>query len=52
LNLRKIYLYTYDTNLRNIRINRDMGFQLEGVFKQENIDNNVPKDILRMAYIV
>jgi RimJ/RimL family protein N-acetyltransferase len=51
LNLRKIYLYTYDTNLRNIRINREMGFQLEGVFRQENIDNNVPKDIIRMAYL-
>jgi hypothetical protein len=25
---------------------------LEGVIKQENIDTNVPKDILRMAYIV
>jgi RimJ/RimL family protein N-acetyltransferase len=52
LKLRKIYLYTYDTNLRNIRINREMGFQLEGVFKQENIENNVTKDILRMAYLV
>lgn len=51
LKLRKIYLYTYDTNLRNIRINIEMGFQLEGVFKQENLDNNVAKDIIRMAYI-
>jgi RimJ/RimL family protein N-acetyltransferase len=51
LKLRKIYLYTYDTNLRNIRINIEMGFQLEGVFKQENIDNNIAKDIIRMAYI-
>jgi RimJ/RimL family protein N-acetyltransferase len=52
LKLRKIYLYTFDTNLRNIKINREMGFQLEGVFKQENIDNNISKDILRMAYLV
>lgn len=52
LKLRKIYLYTFDTNLRNIRINREMGFQLEGVFRQENIDNNIPKDIIRMAYLV
>lgn len=51
LKLRKIYLYTYDTNLRNIRINIEMGFQLEGVFKQENIDNDVAKDIIRMAYL-
>jgi RimJ/RimL family protein N-acetyltransferase len=52
LKLRKIYLYTFDTNLRNIRINREMGFQLEGVFKQENVDNNVAKDIIRMAYLI
>lgn len=51
LKLRKIYLYTYDTNLRNIRINREMGFQLEGVFRQENIENKVAKDIIRMAYL-
>ena len=52
LNLRKIYLYTFDNDLRNIRINMDMGFQLEGIFRQENLYNNEPKDILRMAYLV
>lgn len=51
LKLRKIYLYTFETNLLNIRINREMGFQLEGVFKQENIDDNISKDIIRMAYL-
>jgi RimJ/RimL family protein N-acetyltransferase len=51
LNLRKIYLYTFDTNLRNIRINLDMGFHLEGIFKQENIYNNEARDIIRMAYL-
>ncbi len=51
LKLRKIFIYTYDTNLRNIRINRDVGFNLEGVFKAENLDKDVPKDILRMALI-
>lgn len=51
LKLRKIFIYTYDTNLRNIRINRDLGFNLEGVFKAENLDKDVPKDILRMALI-
>lgn len=51
LKLRKIYLYTFETNLLNIRINREMGFQLEGVFKQENIDDNISRDIIRMAYL-
>ena len=52
LNLRKIYLYTFDTDLRNIRINLDMGFQLEGIFRQENLYTDGVKDILRMAYLV
>lgn len=52
LNLRKIYLYTFDTDLRNIRINLDMGFQLEGIFRKENLYTDGAKDILRMAYLV
>lgn len=51
LKLRKIFIYTYDTNLRNIRINRELGFNLEGVFKSENFYKGEPKDILRMALI-
>lgn len=51
LKLRKIFTYTYDTNLRNIRINRDLGFNLEGVFKAENFYKGEPKDILRMALL-
>jgi RimJ/RimL family protein N-acetyltransferase len=52
LNLRKIYLYTFDTNLRNIRINEELGFKLEGIFRAENIVDNTPKDIIRMGMIV
>lgn len=51
LKLRKIYIYTYDTNLRNIRINREVGFNLEGIFKAENISNGELQDIIRMALI-
>jgi RimJ/RimL family protein N-acetyltransferase len=51
LNLRKIYIYTYDTNIRNIRINRELGFKLEGIFKAENIYNGEPRDIIRMALL-
>ncbi len=52
LQLRKIYLYTFDTNLRNIRINEDLGFKLEGIYRAENIINNVPKDIIRMGLLI
>ena len=51
IGLRKIYIYTFDTNLRNIRINKELGFTLEGMFKAENICNWEIKDILRMALI-
>jgi RimJ/RimL family protein N-acetyltransferase len=51
LGLRKIYIYTFDTNMRNIRINRELGFHLEGVFKEENISSGTVKDIVRMAFI-
>jgi RimJ/RimL family protein N-acetyltransferase len=51
LGLRKIYIYTFDTNMRNIRINRELGFHLEGVFKEENVISGVVKDIVRMAFI-
>lgn len=52
LNLRKIYLYTFDSDLANIRINMDMGFQLEGVFRQENLFEDSARDIIRMALII
>ena len=49
LKIRKIYIYTFDTNLRNIRINRELGFNLEGIFKAENIYEGTAIDIIRMA---
>lgn len=52
LGLKKIYLYTFDTNLRNIRINLDMGFHLEGIFTKEIIFEDEERDIIRMALVV
>lgn len=51
LKLRKVYLYTFDSNLRNIRINEELGFRLEGVFREEHIIDGEPRDILRMSLI-
>lgn len=51
LNLRKIYLYTFDSNLRNIRINEELGFRLEGVFREEHVVDGEPRDILRMSLL-
>jgi RimJ/RimL family protein N-acetyltransferase len=52
LKLRKIYLYTFDTNLRNIRINEELGFKLEGIYRAENIIDGIPKDIIRMSLLL
>ncbi len=52
LQLRKIYLYTFDTNLRNIRINEELGFKMEGIYRAENIIEGIPKDIIRMSLLV
>ena len=52
LRLRKIYLYTFDTNLRNIRINEELGFKLEGIYRAENIIDGMPKDVIRMGLLL
>lgn len=49
-NLDKIYIYTTETNIRNVSINRQLGFQLEGLMKKEFKVDNVSHDVLRMAY--
>jgi RimJ/RimL family protein N-acetyltransferase len=51
LKIRKIYIYTFDTNLRNLRINRELGFNLEGIFKAENLYNGTVRDVIRMTLI-
>ncbi len=52
LNLRKIYLHTIGTNIANIRLNKDLGFKIEGILRQETLIDNEFQDVLRMALIV
>ena len=49
LRLRKIYLNTLDTNLRNIRLNEDLGFRVEGILHNEVKLDGRSHDVLRMA---
>ena len=49
LDLHKIYINTLDTNIRNIRLNEALGFQLEGILRDEVILNGEFHDVLRMA---
>ena len=52
LGLKKIYLNTIENNIRNITLNRELGFQIEGLLSKEFLINGEYCDVLRMAYIV
>jgi RimJ/RimL family protein N-acetyltransferase len=49
LGLRKIYLNTLATHIRNIRINEEIGFRVEGILRNEVIVDGTHRDVLRMG---
>ncbi len=49
LGLRKIYLNTTHTNLRNVRINEELGFKVEGILRNELFVDGEYQDVLRMG---
>jgi RimJ/RimL family protein N-acetyltransferase len=52
LKLRKIYLYTVDTNIRNIKLNEELGFKVEGILRNEVRIDNRYQDVLRMGILL
>jgi len=52
LGLHKIYLNTLQTNVRNIRLNQELGFKVEGIFRDECIIDGKKYDLLRMGLVV
>ncbi|MCO6474950.1 MAG: GNAT family protein [Melioribacteraceae bacterium] len=52
LGLQKIYLNTLQTNVRNIRLNQELGFKVEGIFRNECIIDGKKFDLLRMGLVV
>ncbi|MFZ5519562.1 MAG: GNAT family N-acetyltransferase [Candidatus Zhuqueibacterota bacterium] len=52
LNLKKIYLNTLDTNIRNIRLNEELGFKVEGILRNECYFDSVYHDILKMGLLI
>jgi len=52
LNLKKIYLNTLDTNIRNIRLNEELGFKVEGILRNECYFDGVYHDILKMGLLI
>jgi RimJ/RimL family protein N-acetyltransferase len=49
LGLKKIYLSTLQTHLRNIQLNESIGFRIEGVLRGEILLGNQRHDVLRMG---
>ena len=52
LGLKKIYINTIENNIRNITLNKELGFHIEGLLRKEFLINNKYYDILRMAFII
>ncbi len=51
LGLKKIYLNTLETQVRNIRLNEELGFTVEGILRKECYFDGEYHDILRMALL-
>jgi len=49
LGLNKIYLNTVDTNIRNIKLNEELGFKVEGILRNEILIDGNYHDVLRMG---
>ena len=49
LGLAKICVSTLETNIRNIRLNEDLGFKIEGILKNEILFDGARHDVLRMG---
>ena len=52
LGIRKIYLNTVENNIRNVTLNKELGFQIEGILRKECFIDNKYFDLLRMGFIV
>ncbi len=52
LGLRKVYVNTLDTNLKNIKLNEELGLRVEGLLRDEIHLDGKFHDILRMSLVV
>ncbi len=48
-NFNKVYVYSLDTNIRNLHLNAKFGFELEGVFPEEALVSGQRRDVVRMG---
>jgi len=52
LGLKKLFLNTIENNIRNVTLNKELGFQVEGILRKECFIDNKYYDLLRMGLIV
>ena len=52
LGLKKIVLSTLNKNVRNIKLNEELGFQVEGILRNEVYFDNKFHDVLRMGMFI
>ncbi len=52
LGLKKIFLNTIENNIRNVTLNKELGFQIEGILRKECFIDNKYYDLLRMGLVV
>ena len=49
LGLKKIYLNTLETNIKNVHLNEELGFRVEGILRNELFIDGEYRDVLRMG---
>ena len=49
LGIKKIYLNTLNTHIRNIKLNEELGFKIEGILRNEVYFDDQYHDVLRMG---
>ena len=52
LGLKKIYLNTIENNIKNVTLNKELGFEVEGILRKECFIDGKYYDLLRMSLIV
>lgn len=52
LGLKKIFLNTIENNIRNVTLNKELGFQIEGILRNECFIEDKHYDLLRMGLVV
>ena len=51
LDLKKIYINTLEANIKNINLNEELGFKIEGILRKECLIDGNYYDLLRMSLI-